>query len=119
MEVSCQIEAHCAGLLARQAKRRHCAVAGLASLYLREKTLQEEYPGIGFRDAIGGREAFAPGFRVAVWEVVDAHREAQSPSRTADHFGMPEDLVKHLMAYAQAFPEEIASQRRAEVDGKK
>jgi hypothetical protein len=50
-------------------------VSTLSSLYLREKALEEEYPGIGFRDSIGGREAYVLGHRVAVWEVLDASRE--------------------------------------------
>ena len=52
---SCRIEENHAALLARQAKRRHLEVSTLSSLYLKEKALEEEYPGIGFRDGAGGR----------------------------------------------------------------
>ncbi len=38
---------------------------------LKEKALEEEFPGIGFRDSVGGREAYVLGHRVAVWEVLD------------------------------------------------
>lgn len=112
---SCRIEAEHAALLSRQAKRRHLEVSTLSSLYLKEKALEEEFPGIGFRDAAGGREAYVPGQRVAVWEVVDVHREAKSIARTADHFGWPEHLVKCALAYAKEYAEEIAVQRQAEV----
>src|SRR5512140_3129047 len=84
---SCRIERDHAALLSKQAKRRHLEVSTLSSLYLKEKALEEEYPGIGFRDAVSGREAYVLGHRVAVWEVMDVHREAKSISRTADHFG--------------------------------
>jgi hypothetical protein len=87
---SCRIEEDHAALLSRQAKRRHLEVSTLSSLYLKEKALEEEFPGIGFRDAAGGREAYVLGQRVAVWEVVDLYREAKAISRTADHFGWPE-----------------------------
>lgn len=87
----------------------------MSSLYLKEKALEEEFPGIGFRDAEGGREAYVLGQRVAVWEVVDVHREARSISRTADHFGWPDFLVKCALAYAKQYPEEIAAQRQSEV----
>lgn len=83
---------------------------------MKQKTLKEEFPGIGFRDSIGGREAFVLGHRVAVWEVVDVHREAKTIARTADHFGWPDYLVKCALAYAKKFPDEIAAQRQAEIE---
>ncbi len=112
---SCRLEQDHAELLSRQAKRRHLEVSTLSSLYLKEKALEEEFPGLGFRDAAGGREAYVLGHRVAVWEVVDAYREARSIARTADHFGWPDYLVKCALAYAKEFPDEIAVQRQSEV----
>ncbi len=112
---SCRIELEHATLLARQAKRRHLEVSTLSSLYLREKALEEEFPGIGFRDSVGGREAYVLGHRVAVWEVVDAHREAGTVANTADHFRWTPALVRCALAYAKAYPKEIEEQRKAEV----
>lgn len=112
---SCRIEEDHAALLFRQAKRRHLEVSTLSSLYLKEKALEEEFPGIGFRDAAGGREAYVLGQRVAVWEVTDVHRDAKSIARTADHFAWPDYLVKCALAYAKEYPEEIAAERAAEV----
>ena len=89
----------------------------MSSLYLREKALEEEFPGIGFRDAAGGREAYLPGQRVAVWEVVDVYQQAKSIARTADHFGWPDYLAKCALAYAREFSAEIDAQREAEVGG--
>jgi hypothetical protein len=113
---SCRIEATDAALLARQAKRRHIEVSTLSSLYLKEKALEEEFPGIGFRDAVGGREAYVLGHRVAVWEVVDVYQEARSIAKTSDHFGWPDYLVKCAIAFAREFPEDIAAQRNSEVE---
>ena len=63
---SCRIEESDAALLSRQAKRRHLEVSTLSSLYLKEKALEEEFPGIGFRDAAGGRESlFHPHCQLA------------------------------------------------------
>jgi len=112
---SCRIEAENAALLSRQAKRRHVEVSTLSSLYLKEKSREEEFPGIGFRDAIGGRESYVLGHRVAVWEVVDVYREAKSIAKTSDHFGWPDYLVKCALAYAKTFTVEIAAQRESEV----
>lgn len=114
---SCRIEKDHAKLLSRQARRRQLEVSTLSSLYLREKSLEEEYPGIGFRDAAAGREAYVPGQRVAVWEVMDVYREAKTINRTADHFGWPDYLVKCALAYAREFPDEIAAEREAEASG--
>jgi uncharacterized protein (DUF433 family) len=111
---SCRIEADHAALLARQAKRRHLEVSTLSSLYLKEKALEEEYPGIGFRDSVGGREAYVQGHRVAVWEVVAVSHEAKTIARTAGHFRWTPALVRCALAYAKAFPKEIEQQRRAE-----
>jgi len=72
----------------------------LSSLYLKEKALEEEFPGIGFRGSAGGREAYVLGHRVAVWEVVDAHRQAKTISKTAEHFRWPLALVRCALAYA-------------------
>lgn len=112
---SCRIEEDHAILLARQAKRRHLEVSTLSSLYLKEKAIEEEFPGIGFRDSIGGREAYVLGHRVAVWEVVDVHSEAKNIAKTAEHFRWPPALVRCALAYAKAYPKEIEQQRSAEV----
>ncbi|HMP82589.1 MAG TPA: hypothetical protein PKA41_07765 [Verrucomicrobiota bacterium] len=112
---SCRIEQDHANLLSRQAKRRHLEVSTLSSLYLTEKALEEEFPGIGFRDSAGGREAYVLGHRVAVWEVVDVYSEAKTIAKTAEHFSWTPALVRCALAYARSFPAEIAQQREAEV----
>jgi hypothetical protein len=47
--------------------------------------------------------------------VADVYKEVRSIKKVADHFSWPEYLVKCSLAYAKAFPEEIAAQRSAEV----
>jgi uncharacterized protein (DUF433 family) len=102
-------------LIARQAKRRHLEASTLSSLYLKEKALEEEYPGIGFRDSAGGREAFVLGHRVAVWEVVEVLREAKTIAKMASHFRWPPALVRSVLTFAKVFPAEIEKQRQAEM----
>ena len=111
---SCRIEKALAPLLARQARRKKLEVSTLSSLYLREKALEEEFPGIGFRDAAGGREACVLGHRVAIWEVEDVQRETKSVAKTAQHFRWPRSLVRCALAFARAFAGEVARQRTAE-----
>lgn len=112
---SCRIEAGHATLLSRQAKRRHLEVSTLSSLYLKEKALEEEYPGVGFRDSVGGREAYILGHRIGVWEVVEVSREAKTVAKTARHFRWPPALVRCALAFAKAFPVDVEAQRRAEI----
>lgn len=112
---SCRIEEDSAALLARQAKRRHLEVSTLSSLYLKEKALEEEYPGIGFRDSAGGREAYVLGHRIAVWEVLDAYSHVKTIAGVADHFRWTPALVRSALAFAKAFPGEMTKQRQAEV----
>lgn len=111
---SCRIEKELAPLLARQARRKKLEVSTLSSLYLQEKALEEEYPGIGFRDAAGGREAYILGHRVAVWEVEDVHRETRNLDRTARHFRWPPSVVRCALAFAREFPDDVSAQRAAE-----
>ena len=116
VDQSCRIDQErTAPLLARQARRRNLEVSTLSSLYLQEKTLEEEFPGIGFRQTDGGREAYLLGHRVAVWEVVDVHQELKTVTKTAGHFRWPPALVRCALAFARAFPEDIRAQRSAEV----
>ncbi len=86
----------------------------LSSLYLKEKAMEEEFPGIGFRDAVSGREAFVLGHRVAAWEVLEVFRQVGSISRTAAYFRWPEALVRCAFAFAEAYPDEIRAQHEAE-----
>jgi uncharacterized protein (DUF433 family) len=81
-----------------------------------EKSLETEFPGISFRNALSGREAYLAGHRVAVWEVVAVHHETKSVDRTAKHFGWPRVLVNRALAYAKSFPDEIDRSRDEETD---
>jgi hypothetical protein len=112
---SCRLEKEAASLLAKQAKRKHLDVSSLSSIYLSEKTREEEFPGIGFRDSVGGREAYLQGTRLAVWELMDVYMECKSIAKTAEHYRFPEYLVKCAVAYAKTFPEEMVAERAAEV----
>jgi uncharacterized protein (DUF433 family) len=112
---SCRIGEEHATLLSRQAKRRNLEVSTLSSLYLKEKALEEEFPGVGFRDSVEGREAYVLGHRVAVWEVVEVHQQTKTIAKTAAHFRWPPSLVRCALAYAAANPAEIEKQRAAEI----
>lgn len=112
---SCRVDKNNAALLSRQAKRRHLEVSTLSSLYLKEKALEEEYPGVGFRDSIAGREAYILGHRVAIWEVLEVFGELKTAGKTAEHFRWPPALVRSALAFAKEFAADVQQQRLAEI----
>jgi uncharacterized protein (DUF433 family) len=104
-------------LVVKQARAARTSKSNLVARYVIEKSLENEFPGISFRDSLSGREAYLTGHRVAVWEVVEVYEEAKSVGKTAAHFEWPPVLVKRALAYAKAFPEEIQRSREGERHG--
>ena len=110
--ISGRIDRKIDALLLRQTLgKKRCQIV---SRDVTEKVLERAYPGIGFRDGAGEREACLMGHRVAVWEVERVFRELGTLDKTADHFGWPVKLVKRAMDYARAFPKETERCRVAE-----
>jgi len=103
-------------LVIKQARAAKTSKSDLVARYVMEKSLETEYPGIGFRDSLSGREAYLTGHRVAVWEVLDVYEESKSIVKTSEHFRWPTVLVKRALAYARAFPEEIQKSLEGETD---
>jgi uncharacterized protein (DUF433 family) len=103
-------------LVTKQARGARTSKSDLVARYVIEKSLETEFPGIGFRESLAGREAYLSGRRVAVWEVVAVYEENKSVQKTAQHFGWPLVLVKRALAYAKAFPEEIQKSLEEETD---
>jgi len=91
--------------LARQFSR---SVGATASLLLREKLREEDFPLIEFRSSGVGRQPYLKGHRLAVWEVVYFTRQwSMDAKQYAEHLNLPEWLVEGALAYARAFPDEI------------
>src|SRR5437667_118919 len=98
-------------LVVKQARAARTSKSDLVARYVIEKSLENEFPGISFRDSLSGREAYLTGHRVAVWEILDVYAETRSVEKTAEHFRWPSVLVKRAPAYAEAFPQEIRKSR--------
>jgi len=73
-------------LVVKQARAARTSKSNLVARYVIEKSLENEFPGISFRDSLSGREAYLTGHRVAVWEVVEVYQETKSVEKTAAHF---------------------------------
>ncbi len=101
-------------LVVKQARAARTSKSDLVARYVIEKSLENEFPGISFRDSLSGREAYLTGHRVAVWEVLDVYRNMGSIEKTAQHFRWAPVLVKRALAYAKAFPDEIQRSQEGE-----
>lgn len=112
--VSGRVAARYERLVAKQARAAKTSKSDLVARYVIEKSIETEFPGISFRDAVSGREAYLAGHRIGVWEVVAVQDETKSVEKTAEHFRWPRVLVKRALAFATAFPEEIGRSREGE-----
>lgn len=72
------------------------------------------HPGIEFRQTPAGRMAYVRGVRLPVWLAVETVEEcAGNTKKAAKLLRLPELLLKACLAYARAFPADIAADRSA------
>ncbi len=89
------------------------APGALASHYVREGVRRSRFSAIDFRDGSPGRVAYLTGSRWPVWLLVELAEEyGQDLDKVARHARRPAPLIKQALAYARAYPEEIAACRR-------
>jgi len=82
----------------------------LAALYVKEGVKRSRFPVIEFRDGSPGRIAYVTGTRWPVWMVVDLVTDLDgNTSKAAKRMEKPEAVVKMALAYAEAYPAEIAA----------
>jgi hypothetical protein len=99
-----------------QAKILELVAAGLhktpseaIALFMEEGLRREMFPQVDFRDSSEGRQAYASGSSLAVWEVVMiAESYGMDPALSAAHLKWTVSRVETLLAYARAYPQEIA-----------
>jgi uncharacterized protein (DUF433 family) len=104
-------------LVIKQARAAKTSKSNLVVRYVMEKTIENVFPGISFRQSLSGREAYVTGHRVAVWEVAQVYSELKTAAKVAEHFHWPIVLVNAALAFAKAYPEEIRKSREGERDG--
>lgn len=106
--ISLRLKPEEATRLERLARRFDRSLGETASLLLREKLKEEQFPFIEFRSTIVGRQPHVKGTSLKVWEVVMVARHYDmDPARTAEHLGWTERKVCAALAYAEAYPDEI------------
>ncbi len=85
----------------------------LAALYVKEGVKRSRFPAIDFRDGAPGRIAYVTGTRWPVWMVVDLVKDLRgNTAKAAKRMEKPEAIVKMALAYADAYPAEIAASIR-------
>jgi len=94
--------------LGRLARRLGRSQGETGALLIEEALRVSEYAFIDFRDSIVGRQAYAQGSSLAVWEVVMLVRGyGDDVERAAKHLQWPVQRVRAAVNYATAYPEEI------------
>ena len=82
----------------------------LAALYVKEGVRRSLFPAIEFRDGAPGRVAYVTGTRWPVWMVVDLVKDLDGNTlKAAKRLEKPVAVVKMALAYAEAYPGEIAA----------
>jgi uncharacterized protein (DUF433 family) len=96
--------------LRRAARQMNRRLSETAAMLLEEALRQREFAFIEFRDSPAGRQAYLKGTRLQVWWIVCLARDfSDSPERVSAEYGLPVVSVQSALAYARAYPDEIAT----------
>src|SRR5437764_10305378 len=99
--------------LSAVARRRGEKPAALVARYVTEGVRRSRFPAIEFRDAEPGRVAYLAGTRWPVWMITQLVAEHNGKvEAAAKQMRRPAALVRMALAYAEAYPDEMAACRR-------
>lgn len=80
-----------------------------AAAYIAEGVRRSRFPAIEFRNGQPGRVAYLVGTRWPVWLLVELLAELKGDLNAAGkHIRKPAALIRMALAYAEAYPQEIA-----------
>jgi len=83
--------------------------AQLGARLIEEGMRRRDFPEIDLRETSAGRVAYLGGTRLAVYWVVQSIGGGESPERFAKSYEVPLERVLAALAYAEAFPGEVAA----------
>jgi len=96
------------------ARRFGTSPASLGADYVTQGVRTTKHPSIEFRQTPAGRLAYLRGVRLPVWLAVETVEECSGDAeKAAKLLRLPVLLLKAALAYAKAFPDEIAADREA------
>src|SRR6266849_1993736 len=112
--LSLRVAAHVKSELEQIARRFGTTPATLGAEYVTQGVRTTQHPSIEFRQTPAGRMAYVRGVRLPVWLAVETSEDCGGDARKAARLlRLPALLFKAALAYAKAFPEEIAADRAA------
>ncbi len=96
------------------ARRFGTSPATLGADYVTQGVRTTRHPSIEFRQTPAGRMAYVRGVRLPVWLAVETTEDCGGDAaKAARLLRLPLLLLKAALAYAKAFPDEIAADRAA------
>ena len=88
----------------------------MGATLIEEARRQEEFPGIGFRDADFGREAYLPLYDIDVrWIMVMLVGWDMDVDQTADDLDVPREAIELAVRYEESFGYEVVLQKSPQV----
>ena len=99
------------GAIEETARRTGRSVAAVANEMLDEAVRMRRVPGIVFADGTSGRVVQIAGTGLEVWEVISQYRALGEDweQLKAGYHWLPERQLRAALAYAEAYPAEIAA----------
>ncbi len=85
--------------------------AHLGARLVEEGLRRRDYPLVDLRETSAGRVAYVAGTRFTVYWVAQAVQGGKTAAEFAREYQLPLERVRSALAYAEAFPEEIAADR--------
>jgi hypothetical protein len=96
------------GSLDADARMKGIPSGTAAAAYIAEGVRRSQFPAVDFRNGSPGRVAYLVGSRWPVWMIVALVKELKGDiEAAAGQIRKPAGLVKMVLAYAAAHPEEI------------
>jgi len=106
--VSVRLTALEKGSLDADARMKGIPSGTAAAAYISEGVRRSQFPAVEFRNGSPGRVAYLVGSRWPVWMIVSLVEELKGDLESAAaQIRKPSGLVKMVLAYAAAYPEEI------------
>lgn len=106
-------------LVAAEARRTRRSRSAIVQAYTEETARVRRFPGMGFRGDDASRRAWVIGSGLDVWEIAQMLEDFGSVSRLVAETHLSERQVRLVIAYRDAFPDEISDaieQNRRGVD---
>lgn len=100
--------------LAQIARRFGTSPATLGADFVAQGVRTTQHPSIEFRQTPAGRLAYVRGVRLPVWLAIETVEDCRgNAQKAAKLLRLPVLLLQAAIAYARAFPEDIAADRAA------